>query len=175
MGILRTAEMRSYTARSVVVALLFCAAMLRQAPHGQAQARPPLLVIVSTATATGGGDISLSKLRSAFESQPTDYRGVRLIPFNLPVGNSARALIDRAVLGLAPERVGAFWIDQKIRSGISSPRTVSSPEMLLRVVASMRGVIGYAELNPSAVPTGIQVLTVDGKRAQDPGYPLAAP
>ena len=156
--------------RIVAAALLVCCSLLEPPARGDAQTRHPVVIVVSSVT--GGGDISLSKLRAAFESQPTDYRGMRLIPFNLPLGNSARTLMDRVVLGIAPDRVGAFWIDQRIRSGTSAPRSVNSAEMVLRVTASMRGVIGYVEMDPKALPTGIQALSIDGKRPGDPGYPL---
>jgi len=129
--------------------------------------------VIVVPAVTGGGDISMSKLRAAFESQPTDYRGVRLIPFNLPLGNAARTLMDRVVLGLAPNRVGAFWIDQRIRSGMTAPRSVSSPAIILRVTASMCGVIGYVQMDPKALPAGIEALSIDGKRPNDAGYPLA--
>jgi hypothetical protein len=151
--------------------LVWCWALFDVQARGAAQTRPPVVIIVSAVT--GGGDISLGKLRAAFESRPTDYRGVRLIPFNLPLGNPARTLMDRVVLGLAPDRVGAFWIDQRIRSGANAPRSVHTPEMVLRVAASMRGVISYVRMDPKALPAGLEALSIDGRRPTDSAYPLA--
>lgn len=155
-----------------VVAVLVLAGAHVPLP-GAAQTNAPLLLLI--AKSVGGHDISFAQLKSAYENQPTEYRGQRLIPFNLPVGHVARTRFDRIVLGLAPERVGAFWIDQRIRSGVVAPRTASSPDLLIRVVASMPGVIGYVEASPSSIPASIQILTIDGKGSGDLDYPLAAP
>jgi hypothetical protein len=157
-------------ARSIVAALVLLGALIYVSSRAQTQAPFPVLVLVSAAT--GAGDISLGVLRSAFENQPTEYRGNRLLPFNLPPGDPARVLFDKVVLRLAADRIGAYWIDQKIRTGMSPPRSVNSHDMLLRVIASLKGAIGYAQMNPHAVPLGIVALTVEGKSPTDPAYPL---
>jgi hypothetical protein len=76
------------------------------------------------------------------------------------------------LLHLSGDRVGAFWIDQKIRTGISPPRSLATHDMLLRVIASLKGAIGYAQMDPRAMPLGLVALTVEGKSAADPAYPL---
>ena len=167
MGFLRTMVV---SARSIAAALICLGTLAYVSSRAQTQEQPPILVLVSAAT--GGGDISLGALRSAYESQPTPHRGLRLIPFNLAIGDSIRVRFDRVVLGLAAEQVGAFWIDQRIRSGLAAPRTVPTRDMMLRVIASLKGVIGYMAMSPNSVPSGILALTIDGKAPSDPGYPL---
>ena len=152
------------------VVLLFSSLWICAGDSAGAQRAHPVLVIVGASlTAT---DIGVGKLRTVFQSQAADLNGVRLIPFNLPVGTPARQIVDKAVLGLGPDRVGSFWVDQRVRSGLNPPRTISTPEMLMRVVASMRGAISYVQMNPTAVPAGLRVLTVDGKGPTDSAYLL---
>ena len=155
-----------------VALLLFWSA--GQATHrADAQPKPPVLILV--AASMGGTDISLTTLRGAYENQTTIYRGSRLIPLNLPTGTPARQIVDRVLLSLTPDRVGTFWIDQKIRHGIEAPRSTPSPEMMVRAVGSLKGLIGYVQMNPSAIPSAVTVLTVDGKKPSDPAYALRAP
>jgi len=47
------------------------------------------------------------------------------------------------LLGLAPAEVGRFWIDQRIRGFGHPPRQVTDPAIMLRLVASLKGSIGY--------------------------------
>ena len=158
----------------VVAVLLACYSGLFDL-HTRSAAQTPTPVLFVVSTVTGGGDIKMSELRAAFESQPTHHRGMRLIPLNLPLGHPARTLVDRVVLGLAPDRVGAFWIDQRIRSGTTPPRSINTPEMVLRVAASMRGIIGYVQTDPKTLPAGVEALSIDGKRPNDADYALAGP
>jgi hypothetical protein len=157
--------------RSLTLFALPCAALLVDWPRTSAQTQPPVVFVISKSI--GGEDISLATLRRAYANQGTEYRGVRLIPFNLALGSTARTRVDRVLLGLSPDQVGAFWIDQRVRSGVVPPRTIQSQEMLLRVVASMRGVIGYVELPVQRLPREVQALTIDGQSPQDPEYPGA--
>jgi hypothetical protein len=77
------------------------------------------------------------------------------------------------LLGLASDRVGAYWIDQRVRFGKTPPRVIASPELVMRVVASLKGAIGYVEMNPGSVPSALTVLKVEDKAPTDPGYAFA--
>jgi hypothetical protein len=109
-----------------------------------------------------------------FEGYKTEFNGKRLIPFNQESGSQARERFDRLVLGLTPAQVGQFWVDQRVRGGTQAPRALASPELTLRVVASLPSSIGYVALDPNAVPAGLKALSIDGKRAIDGDYPFAA-
>ena len=151
---------------------LLVLATLSAAPGLPAQPRPAARLLVLMAAAAGVTDIEQSTLRRAFESNPTEVKGIRLIPFNHNVGHPARIELDRSLLGLEPSQVGRYWTDRKIRDMVLPPRTIPSVELLLRVLVSLRGAIGYAELDPSAVPPGVRALAIDGKKPSDPSYPL---
>lgn len=150
--------------------LLMLCASVPQTPDANAQARPPLLVIVSSAL--GGSEIGLGTLRSAFQGNSTDLNGKRLIPFNQAPGSPERVRFDQVVLGLGPDQVARFWIDQRVRNGLQAPRTLQSPELALRLAASVPGIISYFAGQPSAVPKGLTALKIDGKAPTDSGYPL---
>lgn len=138
-------------------------------PGVRAEAANPLLVVVSAAT--GLTDISSALLRRAFEGLPAEYRsGKRLLPLNLPLGSAERVRFDRIVLGLGPDEVGRFWVDQRVRGAAQPPRTLSV-DLALRVVASFPGAISYVD--SSALKPGLQVLSIDGKQPSAAGYVFA--
>lgn len=148
-----------------------CAALWPPMPRAAAQASKPVVVIVSAAL--GNSDITLATLRHAFEGYATDLSGTRLIPFNQAIGTPARSILDKAVLGLEPDKVASFWIDRKIRQSVDAPRALPSPDLVLRVVATLKGAIGYTEASPSSIPSAVRVLSIDGKAPSDPNYPLS--
>ena len=67
-------------------------------------------------------DISRSELRRAYLGEVTEQHGVRLVALNQPPGAPARADFDHTLLGLEPEAIARFWIDQRIRGQGSAPR-----------------------------------------------------
>lgn len=151
---------------------ILCAAWIGPTPAVEAQPDRVLLVIVSAVT--GGDDIGLSTLRQAFGGYTTTHNGRRLIPFNQAVGTPSRTLFDNRVLGLSADEVGAYWIDRKIRQGTDPPRKLPSAETVIRVVASLPGAISYIEMSPSALPSALRALRIDGVRPTEPGYVFRA-
>jgi hypothetical protein len=136
----------------------------------RAQAVRPLLVVV--AHATGMTDISSALLRRAFGGYSAEYEpGKRLLPLNHPITSPERQRFDRVVLGLAPDEVGRFWVDQRIRNAGQPPRTLPSPELAVRVVLSFAGAITYTTAD--MVKPGLNVLSIDGKAPTDPNYVFA--
>src|SRR6185436_2485147 len=69
--------------------------------------------------------------------------GLGAVPFNFPPESPLRRAFDQSVLGLAPAEVGRFWIDQRIRGYGHPPRQVTDPALMLRLVANLKGAIGY--------------------------------
>ena len=142
-----------------------------QLPRSARGADPMVLIIGAS---VGVRNIDSSTLRRAYEGYPVDYAsGKRLIPFNAPSGTAERERFDRALLGLSPEEMARFWVDQRIRGISQQPRTVASQGLGVRVVASLPGAVTY--VSQAAVNETVQVLTIDGKNSGDNGYLLAAP
>lgn len=161
--------MRNFCRLSVVLLLLIGAA-LPVRPFARAQPSQPLLVVI--ASATGVTDISIALLRRAFQGYPAEYQpGKRLIPINQPTGTPERQRFDLTVLGMTPDEIGRFWVDQRVRGAGQPPRTAPSAELAVRVAASFAGAITYT--SPELVKPGLNVLTVDGKKPTDSGYLFA--
>lgn len=154
----------------VLLPVTMWAALLSPQPPAAAQSRRTVVVIV--AASLSASNVALGALRHAFDGYATDLNGTRLIPFNLAVGAPAREVLDRVLLGLSQDKVPNYWIDRKIRQGTDAPRSLPSAELAMRVVASLKGAIGYLEADPSSVPAALSVLAVDGKRPGDEDYPL---
>lgn len=87
--------------------------------------------------------LSKSDLRPLFQTTKTSWEGGSALPLNLPGDDSARRGFDAAVLGLDPERVARYWVDRKIRGGNPPPKSIESANMILKVVASKPGAVGY--------------------------------
>jgi hypothetical protein len=159
---------RAYLVPALVLALLAASALPFDAPVASAAGRP-LLVIVSAKTNIQ--DISTNTLRRVFQGLATDYEvGKRFIPVNHPIGSPARVQFDRAVLALQPGEVGAYWIDRRIRDESPPPRTVPSADLAVRVAGSLPGAITY--IAPEMLNQNVRALTIDGKSASQPDYPL---
>lgn len=63
------------------------------------------------------------------------------------------------------------WIAKVFRAeNPNSPKIVYSAEMAVDQVSRVPGALTFVEA--SAVPKGVKVLKIDGKRPGDPGYPL---
>jgi hypothetical protein len=154
---------RRYAAAVIASA---CALVLVGA-HALRAAEPPLVVVVSAASPLQ--DISRGTLRRVFLGEPTTGPGGKLIPLNQPPGTSARGQFDKIVLGLEPAAVPGFWIDQRIRGLGGAPRAIPVA-MLIRVLPQLAGAIGYVRANEIA--SGLKAITIDGKKAGEPGYLL---
>jgi len=159
---------RALISTAVVVALSVAAGS-----SGPRAAAPPssteLVVVVGAQSPLR--DISRSTLRRAYLGEVTEDHGARLVPLNQPPGAPARVAFDRALLGLLPDAIARFWIDQRIRGQGSAPRAIPTVPLLLRVLAQLPGGISYlrrADLPANA--TTVRVLTVDGKKPGDAGY-----
>jgi hypothetical protein len=162
--------MPSKLTQYTVLLLLLLGALSPIQSGARAEANQPLLVVVGAAT--GLTDISLAMLRRAFQGElALTPGGKRLVPLNQAVGSPARTMFDRAVLGLAPDEVGRFWISRRIRDEGSPPRTLPSADLGVRVVASYPGAITY--VSAKLVNASVRVLRIDGKLPSDPGYLLA--
>lgn len=85
-----------------------------------------------------------AQLGSIFSSsrRPWDD-GSSIVAFSYSHKNEVRQAFDLAVLGLSPDQVGRFWIDQRIRDGLRPPRQVPDATLMVRLVAQMGGSIGF--------------------------------
>ncbi len=98
--------------------------------------------------------LSPSQISAIFTAEMRDWPGDgTILAFNYPPETRLRILFDKIVLGMTPDEVGKFWLDQRIRGSIRPPRQIPEAGLVLRLVAKMTGAIGY-------VPTAIVDDTV---------------
>ncbi len=128
----------------------------------------PVAVVVSSKLSVD--DISLGDLKRLYKGSPVMAGGKSLVPLTYPKSSRERQRFDEAVLGMSPDQVSLYWIDRKIRGQAGAPKAIDSEAVLVKVVSKVDGTIGF--VGPGAVIPGVKVLRVDGKRPEEPGYPL---
>lgn len=127
-----------------------CAALLALAlcllvATGSVAADEQLVVIVHPSNPTTR--MSATELYDVFtSSRQTWAHGGRVLAFNLPPRTTVREQFDRAVFAQDAEGVARFWIDQRVRGGPQPPRAVPTPDLVLRLVESVPGAVGYVPL-----------------------------
>jgi hypothetical protein len=158
--------------KNVILALIALTTAALLMPIAQVGVRAQAKTLVAIVGATNPlKDASTGLLRRAFQGEAAEYAsGKRLIAINMPPANPLRQQFDKAVLGLKPEEIGRFWVDRRIRGESAPPKTVPSPELALRLVMSLPGAISY--VTSDLLNEKVRALTIDGKAAGQPGYPL---
>ncbi len=149
-----TAWLRSGVLLVLLLGSLLCAGLAglpQPTAHGQAARDETLAVIVNRAVPVRS--LSAYELEAIFTQVQRDWPsgGGRILVFNHPPGTAARTFFDRVVLRMDADQVGRFWIDKRVRGAGLPPRVVSSSAILVRIVASLAGAVGYvprAELTP---------------------------
>jgi hypothetical protein len=154
--------------RAALRALLVCSCLT----HPVAGEPAPVELAVIVALTSPLSNISMADLQRVFLSQTvTAPGGQRLVPINHPARTADRVGFDRVVLHRGPDEMGRHWIDQRIRGAAGPPRSVDSVALLLRVVATLPGAIGY--LRPGSLSPEVRAVRVEGKLPGEPGYPVA--
>lgn len=101
-------------------------------------------IVVIAHKGVAATSISRDDLRPIYQAKKNTWPdGSPVKAFNLPDASDVRHGFDAAVLGLDPDRVARYWIDQKIRGGARPPSSAPSPALMVRVVAATAGAIGY--------------------------------
>ena len=115
-------------------------------------------------------DIGVEELRSLFLGKRGEWPdGTRAVPVDLESGASHHAFCA-AVLRMSEAEYERYWVDQRVRGAGTGPRSLSAASLVIRLVARVRGAVGYVPL--SRVDGTVKVLTVGGVRPGEPGYPL---
>jgi hypothetical protein len=125
--------------RHILLGFAALALLPRPAPAAQA---PDLDVIVHSSVPQQALD--RPGLAAIFSMTRRSWgSGLTAVPFNYAPESPLRRTFDAAVLGLAPAEVGRFWIDQRIRGHGHPPRQVADPAVMVRLIANLKGSIGY--------------------------------
>lgn len=121
--------------------------------------RVPLVLIAHPAVRATTAHVN--ELRALFLRQSEQLGGQKVIPVTYVTGHALRVEFDRRVLGMTVDEAARYWVDARIRGLGAPPRSVSSPQLLVRVVASLPGTIGYAP-KPLSEGASVKVLKVEG-------------
>jgi hypothetical protein len=81
-----------------------------------------------------------------------------------------RIAFEHQVIGMQPEELARHWIDRRIRGEGGAPRTVTSVDVLHRVVSRLTHAIGY--LRWDQVGPELRAIPIDGSLPGDPSYPI---
>jgi hypothetical protein len=115
--------------------------------------------------------MALGTLRRIFLGESVDNAaGQRYVCFNHPPLTRPRSVFDQVVLGMNPDEVARYWVDQRIRFGAKPPRVVSNIPLLRQVVARLPGAISY--LTQTDLDSSVRPLSIDGLGPDSPRYPL---
>lgn len=114
---------------------------------------------------------SLSELRAILLRQKSRWpHGEPIRILNWEANSAVRVALDQDVLRMSPDRVAAYWIDQRIRGRGTPPRSISSSALIQAIVARNKDFISYV---PSReVSPRVKTLAVEGKLPADPHYPI---
>jgi hypothetical protein len=140
------------------------------ADAGIALAAPSVRLQLITAKSNPLRNVTFPELRQLYHGKRISLAGLKVLPFNHPPGTPDRTGFDRLVLGMGPEEVARYWIDQRVRGGDTPPRTVDSVALLLRVIATLNGSFGY--VREGFMSPDLKVVSLEGKLPSDAGYPL---
>ncbi|MCX5747042.1 MAG: hypothetical protein NT062_31615 [Proteobacteria bacterium] len=116
-------------------------------------------------------NISKGDLKHAFTGDSVSAGGKTLVPFNFTPGSAERAGFDVAILGMATDEVGRYWIDRKVRGQSGAPRALPSSAHVAKVVAKFPAAIGY--LPADALTADVQAVKVDGVGYTDARYAIS--
>lgn len=121
-----------------IVAMLGC---LLSHPSG-AEEPADLVVIVHPSSPVRV--LSANDLRAVFTRVLRDWPDrTPVSAINFAPSVPERAVFDRVVLGMDPDDVAQFWVDQMIRGDSPPPRQLSSAAAIVDLVSRTPGAIGY--------------------------------
>jgi hypothetical protein len=147
--------------------LLAATAVLAASP---ARERTAIAIIVNA-----GNDVpdpSLDDLRAVFTLERQFWPdGRRIVLFLPPPDSPSRNVLLDRLYGMSDFELRKHWVGELFRGAIPSiPSTLPGTEALVAAVAGSPG--GIAAVPARAVPAGLRVLRVGGRRPDDSGYPL---
>lgn len=86
-------------------------------------------------------DIYLKKMRFWKDGQ-------KIRPLDHAVGSSDRNKLNSSILGKTETELTEYWIQEKQQTGSIQPLQVQNPEMLIYLVETMSGSLGYIANTP---------------------------
>lgn len=118
--------------------------LLGPQPAVPAASPSPGVMVVIVNPGVGALRLNAQQLLNLFSGTSKRWPdGSPVTPFNAPALSPTRVQFDRVVLRMSPEEAAQFWIDKRVRGEGTPPRSVADPEILARLVATLRGTVSY--------------------------------
>lgn len=133
----------------------------------------PVAVIVHEQVPVG--DLSLSELRRIFLGERQLWsRELRITLLLPPRGTPERQVLLSKIYQRRNEvQVQHYWINRLFGEEVQAgPKMTGSNEMSASLVREIPGAIALVSAN--RIPQGVKVLSIDGKKPGQAGYPLVA-
>jgi len=135
-----------------------------------AQDSEPLAIVVNRSNPLN--EISLGDLRRVFRGQRSRWSNGRRVTLVMrDPGAVERQAILKSVYGVPEAEYGRSYM-QAVFSGetVDAPKTLASPNGVLRFVYNVPGAIGYVRARDA--DTSVKMLRIDGRLPGEPGYRL---
>jgi len=108
--------------------------------------------------------LKAAELASIFTRTTRNWKDGALIrPLNLPPGSAERMEFDRVILRMEPEQSAQYWVDRMVRGEEAAPKAIAKPEILVRLVETTSGAIGYVPHDKVGGSTRVLARIQDGK------------
>lgn len=159
---------------AAALASLLVASLIVSAPSAemrtQAGTDKDIAIVVHPETPVEA--VTLAEVRKIFRGErqywTSDMPVVLLV--RAPVSRE-REVVLRVIYQLSEPQFKQFWIAKIFRAeATSGPKIVYSNDVANQLVSAIPGAVGFMPASNAKPP--LKVLSVDGKRPGDPGYPI---
>jgi hypothetical protein len=144
-----------------------------------------ILAVAAAATAHAGdvaiivnpghpqAEISMKELERIFRLDQQHWRSGEKVDLVLQVSASDKeAVVHDRIYHMGAEELRKFWLGKVFRGELTAaPRAFSSDASVKTFVAAHAQAVGY--IDAVLLDESVKVLTIDGKRPGEAGYPLA--
>jgi len=119
-------------------------------------------------------EVSRSQLERIFRLRRTRWPdGKRIYLIMLEEGSPEKALVLDKIYRMTRDQLKRFWLTKIYRGELTSfPKTLRSPDSMLRFVRQVPNAIGYVDARD--VTKDVKVLRIEGLAPGAEGYPLQA-
>lgn len=117
-------------------------------------------------------DLTMAEVRKLFMGDRQYWNSSMRVTLlvRAPVARE-REVILKKLYQMTEAQYRQYWISKVFRaSAATGPKIVYTTEMAVELVSAIPGAVAFLEADK--VPKGLKVVTVDGKKPTDKGYPL---
>lgn len=153
---------------------VYCAAlslgMFVTSPSGFAgDAKGPVVVIANKDYPSA--DISMNDLKACFKLEKKLVGNAETIIFLRPSGSPEGEVAMKKIYEMGADQLETYWTARIFQGHLTSqPSTKRTASLAIAAVSREKGALSLVSLKEANEQ--VKVLTIDGKKPTDPGYPL---